>query len=152
MNNFEFSPADGLMNKTSFPTNLGSETEARQQFMTLFNQIKTFINDDIKADVNNLKGNGSLAVNGYKQIGDIIFQWGSKTLTPDNSSTVTGDVTLSKSFPNACLFCISDGEYGRSWLTNVKAVNKSTLSLWAMEINKGTSSYPLNIKWLAIGY
>ena len=54
MNNFEFSPADGLMDKTSFPTNLGSETEARRQFMTLFNQLKTFMNDEI---VNSLKRN-----------------------------------------------------------------------------------------------
>ena len=53
MNNFEFSPADGLMDKTSFPTNLGSETEARQQFMTLFNQLKTFMNDEIVNSLNN---------------------------------------------------------------------------------------------------
>ena len=62
MNNFEFSPADGLMDKTSFPTNLGSETEARQQFMTLFNQLKTFMNDEIVNSLNNK--NTELTVNG----------------------------------------------------------------------------------------
>ena len=55
MNNFEFSPADGLLNKNSFPTNLGSETEARQQFMTLFNQIKDFTNNSVVKEFNDIK-------------------------------------------------------------------------------------------------
>ena len=62
MDNFEFSPADGLLNKNSFPTNLGSETEARQQFMTLFNQLKTFMNDEIVNSLNNK--NTEFTVNG----------------------------------------------------------------------------------------
>ena len=85
MNNFEFSPADGLMDKTSFPTNLGSETEARQQFMTLFNQIKDFINTDIvtnltKGDLDAETVNGKNIFVQQSQptatkVGDIWISW-----------------------------------------------------------------------------
>ena len=85
MNNFEFSPADGLMNKNTFPTNLGSETEARQQFMTLFNQLKDFINTDIVSNLT--KGDlDAKTVNGKNifvqqsqptatKVGDIWISW-----------------------------------------------------------------------------
>ena len=85
MNNFEFSPADGLMDKTSFPTNLGSETEARQQFMTLFNQLKDFINTDIvtnltKGDLDAETVNGKNIFVQQSQptatkVGDIWISW-----------------------------------------------------------------------------
>ena len=100
MNKFEFSPADGLMDKTSFPTNLGSETEARQQFMTLFNQIKDFTNNvvneinDIEKIVNSER---SYTTNGYKTIGDFIINWGTVTNMANNSNV---SVSYAKSFKN----------------------------------------------------
>ena len=85
MNNFEFSPTDGLMNKNTFPTNLGSETEARQQFMTLFNQLKDFINTDIvtnltKGDLDAETVNGKNIFVQQSQptatkVGDIWISW-----------------------------------------------------------------------------
>ena len=85
MNNFEFSPADGLMDKNTFPTNLGSETEARQQFMTLFNQLKDFINTDIvtnltKGDLDAETVNGKNIFVQQSQptatkVGDIWISW-----------------------------------------------------------------------------
>ena len=85
MNNFEFSPTDGLMNKNTFPTNLGSETEARQQFMTLFNQLKDFINSDIvtnltKGDLDAETVNGKNIFVQQSQptatkVGDIWISW-----------------------------------------------------------------------------
>lgn len=41
---FTFTPATGLLDTSFFPTKPTSETNARQQFMTLFNQLKDFIN------------------------------------------------------------------------------------------------------------
>ena len=85
MNNFEFSPSDGLMDKNTFPTNLGSETEARQQFMTLFNQLKDFINTDIvtnltKGDLDAETVNGKNIFVQQSQptatkVGDIWISW-----------------------------------------------------------------------------
>ena len=85
MNNFEFSPTDGLMNKKTFPTNLGSETESRQQIMTLFNQLKDFINTDIvtnltKGDLDAKTVNGKNIFVQQSQptatkVGDIWISW-----------------------------------------------------------------------------
>lgn len=41
---FAFTPATGLLNTTSFVTKPTSETAARQQFMTLFYQLRDYIN------------------------------------------------------------------------------------------------------------
>ena len=85
MDNFEFNPADGLLNKNSFPTNLGSETEARQQFMTLFNQLKDYINNNLVSNLT--KGDlDAKTVNGKNifvqqsqptatKVGDIWISW-----------------------------------------------------------------------------
>ena len=85
MNNFEFSPTYVFMNKNTFPTNLGSETEARQQFMTLFNQLKDFINTDIvtnltKGDLDAKTVNGKNIFVQQSQptatkVGDIWISW-----------------------------------------------------------------------------
>lgn len=41
---FNFDPVDGLMNVTSFPNKPASSTAARQQFQTLLNQLRDYIN------------------------------------------------------------------------------------------------------------
>jgi len=46
MAKFSFNPTSGLLDTTVFPSSPTSETAARQQFMTLFNQIMTFLNDN----------------------------------------------------------------------------------------------------------
>lgn len=43
---FNFNPTTGLLDINSFPSDPSTETEARQQFMTLFNQLKNYINDN----------------------------------------------------------------------------------------------------------
>ena len=110
MNNLEFSPADGLMNKTSFPTDLGSETEARQQFMTLFNQLKTFMNDEIVNSLNNK--NTEFTVNGDnwywkdKNTG-LIRQGGTKVIPFNNQNAASVNISFPKIFPSlskSCLF------------------------------------------------
>lgn len=49
---FNFTPTEGLLNQVSFPSNPASETEARNQFMVLFNQIKDYINNTIEVELN----------------------------------------------------------------------------------------------------
>lgn len=44
MAQFNFNPTNGLNDQTYFPAAPTSEAAARQQFMTLFNQLKTFLN------------------------------------------------------------------------------------------------------------
>ena len=41
---FTYNPVTGLLNTTSFPTRPLNETAARQQFMTLLDQLKDFLN------------------------------------------------------------------------------------------------------------
>jgi hypothetical protein len=45
---FKFTPEDGLENTTTFPSKPGSGAAARAQPMTLFNQIKAFLNGGVK--------------------------------------------------------------------------------------------------------
>jgi microcystin-dependent protein len=45
MADFQFDPIEGLMNETIFTDKPASETAARQQFQTLFNQLRDFLND-----------------------------------------------------------------------------------------------------------
>ncbi|KJS84985.1 MAG: hypothetical protein JM58_09455 [Peptococcaceae bacterium BICA1-8] len=49
---FNYTPTDGLDNTTSFPSKPGSGTAARAQFMTVLNQIKTFMNGTQKTAIN----------------------------------------------------------------------------------------------------
>lgn len=51
MNEFKYTPEDGLLNTVSFPTDPEDETAARQQPMTLFNQVKNYLNNDVKPAV-----------------------------------------------------------------------------------------------------
>ena len=44
MANFSFNPTDGLQNTSIFPSNPATEAAAREQFMTLFNQLKDYVN------------------------------------------------------------------------------------------------------------
>lgn len=57
---FNFNPINGLLDPNTFPTNPGSETEARQQFMVPLNQIKDYINGmqnyKLTADDGGVKG------------------------------------------------------------------------------------------------
>lgn len=45
---FEFTPEDGLENTTTFESKPVSGARARQQFTTILNQIKTFLNGTVK--------------------------------------------------------------------------------------------------------
>lgn len=63
---FKFTPEDGLENTTTFPSKPGSGAAARAQPMTLFNQIKTFLNGTIKTSVT---GNALRDIMGVKYKG-----------------------------------------------------------------------------------
>lgn len=46
---FAFDPTDGIMNTTSFPNKPATSTAARQQFQTLLNQLRDYINTQTTA-------------------------------------------------------------------------------------------------------
>ena len=48
---FKFTPEDGLENTTIFESKPVSGARARQQFTTILNQIKTFLNGTVKTEI-----------------------------------------------------------------------------------------------------
>lgn len=48
---FNFNPTTGLLDLNAFPSEPTTEAEARQQFMTLFNQLKDYINSNMVQDI-----------------------------------------------------------------------------------------------------
>lgn len=142
MNNFEFTPADGLMDKTSFPTNLGSETEARQQFMTLFNQIKDFINTDIVEELTKVKGkvnytNNSLVV---KLDNGLILQAGGI----DSVTNQFTDVTFTEPFKNV-VFTWANARSGQAG----SYANCLNTTKTGMQV--ATDRLGLGVYWFAVG-
>lgn len=96
---FSYSPSDGLNNKDSFPTNPGSEAEARNQFMTLFNQSKDFINQNVVKELNKYNSQ-TLEASGQAILpGGLIVKWG--------TFKGSGDVVFDKPFPNNCLIVLA---------------------------------------------
>ena len=152
MNKFEFSPADGLMDKTSFPTNLGSETEARQQFMTLFNQIKDFTNNEVN-EINNIEktvnGERNYTTNGYKTIGDFIINWGTVTDVANNSNV---SVSYAKSFKNKCFVSFANGNYKNSqgYVLHTNSFGLTGGTIYKYHAAGGSSKD--DVFWVAIGY
>ena len=160
MNNFEFSPADGLMDKTSFPTNLGSETEARQQFMTLFNQLKSFMNDEIVNSLNNK--NTEFTVNGDnwywkdKNTG-LIRQGGIKVISFNDSNAAYGTITFPIPFKNKVL-TMSATEKTNTITSRgmfnivVDATGNSDAFVQAIVLNLTNRTGNVSIYWEATGY
>ena len=160
MNNFEFSPADGLMDKTSFPTNLGSETEARQQFMTLFNQLKSFMNDEIVNSLNNK--NTEFTVNGDnwywkdKNTG-LIRQGGTKVIPFNNQNAASVNISFPKIFPNKVLSMVAN-EKGNNITTSgmfnvsITTSNTSSATVQAVVLNLTERTGAVTIYWEATGY
>ena len=111
--------------------------------------------DKMENDITNLE-DGFLInknINGYTKFPNgLIIQWGTCEMPLSNVYMSTMTVTLPIAFPNSCLNVISNGDHNRSWLVNAKPVDKTKIELWAMEVNKGASSYALTIRWFAIGY
>ena len=160
MDNFEFSPADGLMDKTSFPTNLGSETEARQQFMTLFNQLKTFMNDEIVNSLNNK--NTEFTVNGDnwywkdKNTG-LIRQGGIKVIPFNNQNASNVNISFPKAFPNKVLTMVAN-EKGNNITTSgmfnviITTNNTTTATIQAVVLNLTDRTGNVTVYWEATGY
>ena len=63
---FDFTPSDGLSNTPTFESKPTSGARAREQFMIILNQIKTFLNGTIKTSVT---GNALRDIMGVKYKG-----------------------------------------------------------------------------------
>lgn len=110
MGNFTFNPPEGLANKVVFPSDPASEEEARNQHMTLFNQIKDYINENVFK--NEFEENTSNAKD-YKYYHKdnstgIIKQGGSIDVTFSGVSDVHVDVTFLKPFPGKVKYIIGN--------------------------------------------
>lgn len=127
MDRLNYTPVSGLLDKTVFPTYPQDETAARNQFQTLFNQVKDFINNTLTVLEGNVSGRngagevGSLPISGvsgdtvYEQLCDLKSQLNGITLgsVPDLSITTQkiaeGAVTADKLDPNAITATLQDG-------------------------------------------
>jgi microcystin-dependent protein len=54
MDSFNFSPLSGFLDANQYP-DPQTETEARAQFMSLFNQVRDYLNDTVKTTVDTLE-------------------------------------------------------------------------------------------------
>lgn len=98
---FNFNPPDGLENQTEFPSKPATGVAAREQFMRLFNQIKTWINSYEAEYVQQLQ------TIGYQRIPNgLLTQWFNV------STAVTGGVIKELflpypiTFPNAAFIVV----------------------------------------------
>ena len=153
MNNFEFSPKDGLMNKNTFPTNLGSETEARQQFMTLFNQLKDYNNSTVKVELENNK-KATLTPNGYQKLASgLIIQWGKVKLGLTNETRNSVSVNFPIQFPNGVFFI---GANLSATVTGIYAFNElksnSQCEVYVCSTIGNITLNSSNVYWIALGY
>jgi hypothetical protein len=148
---FTYDPTTGLLDINTFPSDPASETVARQQFMTLFNQLKDYLNDNddySKTDHTHasLAVSGTLAAQGSVDIpvgsSKFIVKWGETNVS--NGGTT---ITFSTAFPNNCV----------GVFPTVIDVNPH----YAGIVSKGATSvilkqdYPggsLPVNWIAIGY
>lgn len=71
MNKFQFTPPNGLLDISAYPTNPSTESEARRQIQDPLNQLKDFINLFVDSFVIDAQANGRIEFpNG------LIIQWG----------------------------------------------------------------------------
>ena len=113
---FNFQPSDGLLNKSVFPSVPVNETEARNQFMILFNQIKDYLNSGIDATKLNGKKASDFSLSTHTHTNyaasNHTHNYLSTTGTAANSNKVGGKkITVSKTQPSSP----STGDVWISW-------------------------------------
>ena len=95
---FAFDPADGLANTTAFPQKPADQTAARGQFMTLFNQLRDYLNSSIIPAI--------LPTDGWIPT-SYLFSYASAD-APSFVLSTTGDAT-SRYYPGCRLRLTQDG-------------------------------------------
>lgn len=98
LNNFNFNPINGLMDKNEYPSNPVSEDAARGQIMSPLNQLKDFANNVIVNEINKCTGTAE-ATGEHTLLGGLIVKWG--------TFKGSGDVVFTKPFPNNCLIVLA---------------------------------------------
>lgn len=110
MANFDYEPPSGLLDTNRFPSQPSSESSARGQFMTLFYQVRDYINaffftkEEVNAEITKVKNTKVIDVATYKLIvkdlnTGVITQYGYHTYS-SNSLQI---VNFHEPFPNSCL-------------------------------------------------
>lgn len=158
MNNFSFTPADGLRDKNSFPTRPANEEEARSILQTPSDQLKDYINTNV---VNNadkpwqdifLSG-VSKNINGYNKLPNgMLIQWGLVTLTFENEVHKNVDITLPTSFNNVNYIVIANPKGQLGVTCGCHAKSWGVCNIWATESTKTPFTANIPIQYIALGY
>lgn len=136
MNKFQFSPPNGLLDSSAYPTNPATEAEARGQIQAPLNQLKDFINAIADGF------NSSLAGNGYKNIDGLILQWGTKATPTAGGHTLTFPIK----FPVECWLVV-----GSIHSTSFDRVRTSGVSATSAILTLEGTNSDTSVKWIAIG-
>lgn len=167
LNNFNFNPINGLMDKNEFPTNPVSEDAARGQFMTPLNQLKDFINSNVINEINKQTSTNE-ATGEVTLIGGLIVKWG--------TFKGSGDVVFTKPFPNNCLIVLASpmaahtseppyvpksgvtGGWDKTKFTSVTygydivGANGDTIQNLAYKSTVSSANFQGTSRWIAIGF
>lgn len=149
---FNFNPTDGLLNIDMFPTEPVSETAARQQFMTLFNQVKDHMNNNLLAKEiikKLLQPEGSFEIDG------LIIKWGVVTVTGgEGTSNGMGfrekPVAFPTPFPNGIVFAVANS----TWREVYANFSDETVTGGKVSFSLNANTWPATstAKWFAVGH
>lgn len=144
---FQFDPVSGMLDIDIFPTDPGSETAARQQFMTLFNQLKDYLNTDL-SHTGTIASEGSIVL----PLG-LILKWGNAYVSNGSTGEKEVTVTFTNPFPNACFIVNGsliegDTEYHHNEFTSLKPWTKTAFTF---RVRQDNAAYGASFAWFAIG-
>lgn len=144
---FNFSPVNGLLDTNTFPTNPGSEAEARQQFMEPLNQLKNFLNNH-KLD----EWSKSFGTTGYQRLpSGLILQWGVTEISLTDGAGHL-EVVFPLAFPNSALTAQATmTNMPEQWTEGNVSIGQLNPSNAGIRILNSPYS-AIKIFWLVIGY
>lgn len=176
MNNFNFTPVDGLLNKESFPSKPESEEQARTQIQTPLNQLRDFINTNVVSSVNSLESlknsggtiGGNTTINGNLtatsvtapiiDIGTPLKDSNGYSKLPNGmilqwgkGRTLESDVLwvqFPSAFPTSCVNVTLTSFESTTTPTGINSVHGYTKS----GVNIRSNQNDKDFMWLAIGY
>lgn len=101
--------------------------------------------------ITNLLGPHSLGTNGYVQIGTVIIQWGSSSLSPSTSGT-TGSFSFPTVFPNFCASIQTTPNFNVTGTSVFNVISKTTSGFTIQRSNNSNLDTGTTFFWMAIGY
>ena len=167
MNKFIYDPPNGLLDKNAFPSNPQTEDSARGQFMELFNQIKTYVNEtavkEIEGRVKSSDLTSANETNGNLKLpGGLILQWGLVNITVAPNGYGTVEVTPGIKVPNKVVSQGATCAYNATTANDshidkincvISVVNNSSLyRVVARDVGGLSGSQIFEVRWWTLGY